>query len=116
MADFTLYERESGRRECKESPYQLGEDEIEANTITVPTSWGTTAFANLSAKLFEDPDNANVDKTATMLSGATTASGQVITTPKVTGLTAGKKYRLDVIWDSSEGDTLEAFAIIYAER
>ena len=103
-------------REFKESPFEQGEDEVIAYKVTVPTTWGTATFTSLSSKIYEDPDGDNTDKTASMLSGSTSASGQVITTPAVTGLTVGKKYRLEIKWDSSEGDTLEAYAIIYAEK
>lgn len=106
----------SDLREFKESPFYQGEDEILVYIVTVPTSWGTAVFTSLSAALFEDPNGEDVDETATMLSGATTASGQVITTPAVTGLTKGKKYRLEVKWKSSENNTLEAYAIINAIR
>lgn len=106
----------SQAREWKESPFYQGEDEQIAYAVTVPTSWGTSDFSSLSSKLYEDPDDANTDVTATKLSGSTTSSSQVITTSTVQSLTAGKKYRLDVKWTSSEGNVLEAFAIIYAQR
>ena len=106
----------SEKREFKESPFYQGTDEVLAYTFTVPTSWGTASLTSLSSVLYEDPDGDNTDKTTTMLSGSTTASSQVITTPAVTGLTAGLKYRLEVKWTSSEGNVLEAFAFIFAQR
>ena len=106
----------SDLREFKESPFYQGEDEILVYIFTVPTSWGTAVFTSLSATLYEDPNGENADKTATMLSGATASSGQVITTPAVTGLTKDKKYRLEVKWKSSENNTLEAYAIINGIR
>ena len=104
------------KREFKESPFHQGEDEKPAYVVTVPTSWGTATFTSLSSVLYEDPDGDNTDKTSTMLSGSTTASSQVVTTPVVTGLTAGLKYRLEVKWTSSESNVLEAYAIIFAQR
>ena len=103
-------------REWKESPFYQGADETIAYTLTVPTSWGTSAFSNITCTLYEDPDNDNTDVSATKLSGSASSSGQVITTKAATGLTAGEKYRLEVQWDSSEGNTLEAFAFIYGQR
>ena len=106
----------SDKREFKESPFYQGSDEQIAYVLTVPTSWGTATFASLSSVLYEDPDGDNTDVTATSLSGSTTASSQVITTPVVKSLTAGTKYRLEVKWTSSESNVLEAYAIIFAQR
>jgi len=100
----------------KESPFPVSALETAAIVATVPTSWGTATLTSLSSTLYEDPDGANTDRTATMLTGSTTASGQVITTAALTGLTAGLKYRIDVVFTTDEGDTLAAFAIIYAQR
>ena len=106
----------AGKREFKESPFYPGEDEEIAFGLTVPTSWGIASLTNLTNTLYEDPDDANTDVSATKLSGSTTAAAQVITTRLVKSLTAGTKYRLEVKWTSSEANVLEAFAIIYAQR
>lgn len=106
----------SERREFKESPFYQGADEKVSHVLTTPTSWGTATLASLSSVLYEDPDGDNTDVTSSKLSGSTTASGQVITTPLVQLLTAGKKYRLEVKWTSSESNVLEAFAFIFAQR
>lgn len=103
-------------REFKESPFYQGTDEIIAYKVTVPTSWGTSDFSSLSSKIYSVVGETYTDTTSTNLSGSTTASGQVITTPLVQTLTDGTKYRLEVKWVSSEGNTLEAFAIIYGQR
>jgi len=104
------------KREFKESPFYQGEDEEVPYSVTVPTSWGTADFSNLTNTLYEDPDGENDDVSATKLSGSTTASSQVITTPLVQLLTTGTKYRLDVKFTPSEGGVLEAYAIIFAQR
>ena len=106
----------SDKREIKESPFDQGADEQVAYVITVPTSWGTATLASLASVLYEDPDGTNSDVTSTMMSGATTASDQVITTGLVKSLTAGTKYRLEVKFTSSEGNVLEPFAFIFAQR
>lgn len=108
MATFT--------REWKESPFYQGADETIAYTLTVPTSWGTATLSSITCTLYQDPDNANTDISATKLSGSASASGQVITTKAVFGLTAGVKYRYEVKWTTSEGNIEEAFAIIYGQR
>ena len=104
------------KREFKESPFYQGADEQIAYLVTVPTSWGTADFSNLTNTMYKDPDGDNTDVSATNLSGSTTATGQVITTQLVKSLTAGTKYRLEVKWTSSESNVLEAYAIIYAQR
>ena len=106
----------SDKREFKESPFYQGADEQIAYLVTVPTSWGTASLTSITCTLYEDPDDANTDVTATKTSGSATASGQVITTKLVKSLTAGTKYGLEVKWTSSESNVLEAFAIIYAQR
>ncbi len=106
----------SEKREFKESPFYQGADEQIAYVLTVPTSWGTSGFTSITNTLYEDPDDANTDVSATKLSGSTTASAQVITTKLVKSLTAGTKYRLEVKWTSSESNILEAFAFIFAQR
>ena len=104
------------RREIKESPFYQRSDEQIAYTITVPTSWGTSSFSSLSTTLYEDPDGDNTDVSATKVTGSTTASGQVITTGLVKSLTAGKKYRVEVKWTTSESNVVECYGIIYCNR
>ena len=104
------------KREFKESPFYQGADEQIAYMVTVPTSWGTADFSNLTNALYKDPDGDNTDASATNLSGDMTATSQVITTKLVKSLTAGTKYRLEVKWTSSENNVLEAYAFIYAQR
>lgn len=106
----------SDKREIKESPFYQGADESIAYVITVPTSWGTATFSSLSTALYQDPDGDNTDVTSTKISGATTASSQVITTGLISGLTAGEKYRMEVKWTSSESNILECYGIIYCNR
>jgi hypothetical protein len=48
------------------------------------------------------------------LDGAPSEAGGVITTPLVKDLTAGKAYRLEILWIYS-GNTFEAFAVLMAE-
>jgi len=103
-------------RRFKESPWEQSIQEDRVYTVTVPTTWGTATFTSLSCALFEDPNGDNTTRTSTMLTGSTTASGQVITTQKVTGLTVSFDYRLEVLFTTSEGDDLVAWGIIKATR
>jgi hypothetical protein len=104
-----------GRR-IRESPFEQGADEIAAYKITIPTNWGTATLSAIACKLYEDPNTTNTDRSSTMLTGSASASGQVITTQAVSGLTVDKDYRLDVKFTSSEGNTLECWALIRCTR
>ncbi len=104
-----------GRR-IRESPFEQGTDEIVAYKITIPTTWGTATLSAITCKLYEDPNTTNTDKSSTMLTGSASASGQVITTQAVTGLTVDHDYRLEVKFTSSEGNTLECWCLIRATR
>ena len=106
----------SDKREFIESPFDQGADEQIAYVVTVPTSWGTSTLSSITCKLYSDPDGTNTDVSATSLSGTASATGQVITTQLVKSLTAGVKYRLEVKFTSSEGNVLEAYAIIRGQR
>jgi hypothetical protein len=103
-------------RVFKESPWEQGADEAIVYTVTIPTTWGTSSLTSITCKLYEDPNVTNTDRTATMLTGSASATGQVITTQKVTGLTVGYDYRLEVKFTTSEGNTLEAWGIIRCGR
>ena len=105
----------TNKLEFKESPFPVSAQESEAIVVTVPASWGTVSGVS-SVALYEDPDVANTNRTATMLSGAASYSGQVITTRLFTGLTAGLKYRMDVLFTTSEGGTLLGYAILNVQR
>ena len=110
-------------RRFLESPWGQGVDEAIAYTVTIPTTWGTSDFSSITCKLMEDPNNSvaatpvgGTDRSATMLTGSASSSGQVITTQLVTGLTVNYDYRLEVKFTASEGNTVEAWGIIRATR
>ena len=106
----------SQRRQWKQSPFYQGVDEQVSYLITVPTSWGTADFSNLANTLYEDPDGTNLDVSSTKLTGSASASSNVITTQRVTGLTDGTKYRLETKFTTSENNVQECWGIIYAQR
>lgn len=97
-------------REVKESPLAQGSDERIAYQLTT-TPWGSSP-SSVVVKLYTWPDKTDVS--STKLSGATSAVGDIITTPLVIALVAGTKYHLEIQWVSS-GNTFEAFAEINGE-
>lgn len=62
-----------------------------------------------------DVTNGYQDVTATVLTGAASASGDVITTPLVGNLTAGHRYRIEVRF-TAEGNTFEPWFEVQGER
>lgn len=100
-------------REVKEGVQLQGKDEIIAYELTT-TPWGSSP-TNVAVTLWDVTAATWTDVSSTMLSGAASVAGDVITTPLVTGLTAGSTYRLEVKF-STGGNTLEAYAIIEAQK
>lgn len=100
----------------RESPWEQGADEGVVYTVTIPTTWGTAALTSITCKLYEDPNGTNTDRSATMLTGSASASGQVITTQRIAGLTVDMDYRLEVKFTTAEGNVLEAWGIIRCGR
>lgn len=96
-------------RAVKESPVVQGADEQLAYTVTT-TPWGSSPSSPV-VKLYTD---TGTDVSATLLSGSASATGDVITTPYVTGLTANTTYRLEVKFTCS-GNIFETFCIIVAQ-
>lgn len=100
-------------REVKEGNLEQGKDEIIAYTLTT-TPWGSSP-SSVVVTLWDITSPAWTEVTSTMLSGAASVLGDVITTPLVTGLTAGNVYRLEIKF-STGGNTLEAYAVIKAAK
>ena len=98
-------------RETKESPVAQGVDERIAYTLTT-TPWGSSP-GTLSCALKTLP--GLVDVSAAKLSGSTTASGDVITSPVIFGLVSGQQYRLEFKFTIS-GNVFEAYVIINGEE
>ena len=98
-------------REVKESPLPQGVDERIAYTLTT-TPWGSSP-GTLSTALKTLP--GLIDVSAAKLTGSTTASGDVITSPVVFGLVSGQQYRLEFKFTCS-GNVFEAFLILQGEE
>jgi hypothetical protein len=99
-------------REVKESPLNQGADEIIAYQVTT-TPWVSTP-ASPTVVAYDITDNARTDVSTTVLSGAASVSGDVITCPQLKSLTAGNVYRVEVKWTSG-GNTWECFFNVQAE-
>lgn len=101
-------------REIAEGLQYQGADEVIPYTLTT-TNWGT-APASATANIYSiNGVGVLTDVTSTNMPGACSVSGDVITLPVVTGLTAGTRYRVEVQFVIS-GGTYEAYSMIQAER
>lgn len=98
-------------REIKESPWEQGTEEQRSYSLTT-TPWGSTP-SSVAVKLYQLPDLTDVS--ATYLSGATSVTDDVITTPIVASLVAGVTYRMEIKFTVA-GRVEEAYGLITATR
>ena len=98
-------------REIVEGRQKQGVDEEVYYSLTT-TPWGSDP-SSVSVKAYTMPDRTDV--TSTVLSGDASTTGDVITLPKCSGLTAGTEYRIEVKFTCSS-NVLEAHATIQAEN
>lgn len=98
-------------RQILESPLYQGVDEQIAYRLTT-TPWGSSPGSPV-VKLYKVSDGSDVS--ASCLSGAASAVGDVITTPKVQNLAEGESYRLEIKFTIS-GNVMEAWALIHGEQ
>lgn len=101
------------QREVNESPRRQGADESVSYVVNT-TQWGGAPTLPV-IQLTDISSLIEVDVSATKLVGAPLASANLITTPKVTGLLAGRRYRLDIRWTTPTASILEAYCIIIGE-
>lgn len=105
----------SDDREVVESPVQQGADEEIAYQLTV-TPWGSTP-TSVTVDVFDITEGAYTEVSSDVLTTeAASVSGDVITLPALSGLTAGNRYRVEVQFDTADGHTLEAYLVVEAER
>ena len=98
-------------REIVEGTQRQGSDEqVYYNLTTTP--WGSDP-SSVAVKAYSLPDLTDV--TETVLSGAASVTGDVITLPVCKSLTAGTTYRIEVKFTCSS-NVFEAYALILAER
>lgn len=99
-------------RECIESPVRMGVDESLPWTICT-SPWASSPLA--ASFVAKDISNAYLDVSASLLgSSGSSISSNDITTPTISGLTAGHSYRIEVKFTTT-GKTWECFFVILAE-
>ncbi len=101
-------------REIVESPVAQGVEEIIAYTLDT-AEWGGTPTSP-SVVVYDVTDGGYDDVTSTVMpTNSPSVSDDVITLSALKLLTIESKYRIEVKFVTS-GNTLEAYAIIDAER
>lgn len=95
-------------RKFKESPMEQGEDEKFAYKLDT-SNWPGTGDPTSPVVVIKDADLEDVS--GTHLSGSTSVSGDIITTPLVVVLVPTVTYRFEIKWVKS-GNTLEAYGPI----
>ena len=98
-------------RQTKERDIVQGADEEIVYTLTT-TPWGSTPIGE-TVKAYDTSDNSDV--TATVFSGSTSVSGDVITLPILKSLTAGEIYRIEIQFTAG-GNVFEAWFEVAAGR
>ncbi len=92
--------------EAKESPIVQGADEILVYTIDA-TGWTTSPAATV-VTAFDEADNSGVTSTL-FPTNSPTESSAVITLSALRALTAGKSYRIEVLFTDGGSNTFEMF-------
>ena len=103
----------SNIREIKEGLQYQGADETIVYTLTT-TPWGSDP-SSVAAKIYTVVGDTLTDVTTTNMTGAASATGDVITLPAIKALAAGTTYRVEIAFTCS-GNIFEAFAELQAER
>lgn len=101
------------RREVVEGTQPQGESEKLRYTITT-TPWGATP--TVDGVVVKDMTAGGTDVSATVLSGASSINGNIITLPKLQSLTKNKSYRVEVQFTTADGNTWEAFFNVTAQE
>lgn len=96
-------------QEIKQSPITHGDGE------DLPYSFDTNPFnsscpAAASTVIYD----SNSVSAASWLSGTVAVAGCTITTPCITGLTAGCRYRMEIRFEDNDGNVWRPFAFIDA--
>lgn len=101
-------------RAVTEGAQRQGEDEIIVYTLNVAANGSTPTGV---AVVVKDKRDDYADVTATVMpSGSAMVAGNVISLPPLRALTAGRIYRVEVKYTLDNGNTLEDFFEIVAER
>jgi hypothetical protein len=90
--------------------HQGVDEEIAYSVTTTPYGPGPTNVAIVA----KDVTNSYLDVSSTVLTGSSSVVGDVITLPKLKGLTLNHLYRIEVKF-SSGGDIFEPYFLVQAE-
>jgi len=90
-----------------------GEDEEIVYSITT-TPWGSSP-SNVSVVAYDVTYGQRTEVTSTVLSGAASVTGDVITLPVLADLTEGNVYRIEVKFTAG-GQIFEPYFIVAAEH
>lgn len=101
-------------REVKEGTQYQGADEEVYYKITT-TPWGSTP-SSTGASAYTVSGSTYTDVSTTVLTGSTSVSGDVITLPKLSSLTEGTAYRIEVGFTESNGNVYECYFHVQCER
>ena len=98
-------------RQVNETDIYQGEDEKIAYRLTT-TPWASSP-TDITISFYDITYGGRVDASS-LLSGAASVSGDIITCPTVQNLIPNRRYRLEIKFVSG-GNTWEVFAIINSE-
>lgn len=103
-------------REIKEGRQTQGVEEEVSYTLTVPTSWGTPT-GTPTVKTYSYVSGSYTDVTSTVMPvGSGNIAAPTVTLPELKLLTEGVSYRVEVKFNTTEGDVKEAYAWIDCKR
>lgn len=102
----------SSVREIIESPIEIGSGETYTRPLDT-TKWGGTPSSPSVTLYRQDGPDTLTDVSATNLTGSASVQDDYVYLPTITGLTAGKTYKI-VVSMVIGGDTLEAYGWIKA--
>ena len=91
-----------------------GVDERIARAVTV-TEWGSTP-TSVTVVAWDITTTPWTNASTSVLTGNVSVVGDVITTPLIGGLTAGKVYRIEITFTVSSGNTFQPYFLVTAEE
>ncbi|MCB0128705.1 MAG: hypothetical protein KDE58_40850 [Caldilineaceae bacterium] len=92
-----------------------GEDEQIRYSVTTTNYGSSPSSVSIVAKDITDAHNPTV-VTGSVLSGSASVSGDVITLPLLHSLTAGHKYKIEVMFTDSNSNVWEPWLEVWADE
>lgn len=108
----------SSIREIKEGRQEQGVEEEITYRLTVPDTWGVpTGTPIVKGYSYNETNKVYTDVTSTIFpSGAATVATPVITLPECKAMTVDVLYRVEIKFDTTNGDVKEVYAWIWCRR